>query len=715
MSTRSDREPAQQLSFLDSCDTVPENRVTSLNSSDNSNVITQISNTAGTLAAQRCQELRSSLEHHNRQYYVLDAPEVTDAEYDALFRELQSLEEQHPELRSEHSPTQRVGGAPLEKFASVTHRLPMLSLENAANEDEIREFDQRVKKMLGLSPDYQMEYICEPKMDGLAVELVYIDGLLSVASTRGDGTTGENVTENIRTIRTLPLRLTGAAIPAVLEVRGEVFLALDAFQHINAEKEENGEPPFANPRNAAAGSLRQLDSRITARRPLSIYCYAPGQCDGVDFSSHQGFLAAVSSWGLPVNPLARVTNGIEEAVSYYIGMQEQRDTLPYEIDGTVIKVDTFALQRELGEKSRSPRWAVACKFPPRQARTVIEDVLLSVGRTGVITPVAILRPVEISGVTVSRATLHNWDEIALKDIRIGDTVIVERAGDVIPAVVKVLADLRTGSELAPPPPESCPQCGSAVVHIPDEVALRCMGLSCPPQIRESIVHFASRTAMDIEGLGEKFVEQLHSLGLVQSVADIYRLTRDDFMRFDRMGDKLASNLLNAIETSKHRDLGRFIFALGIRHVGERTAKSLARAFGNLENLQRASFDELVSIRDIGATVAQSITTFFQNQNNRDVIQRMLDAGVFPTVEQKQVGGRFTGKSFVFTGTLARLTREAAQAMVEAEGGSAVGSVSRKTSYVVAGTEAGSKLVKARDLGVTVLSEEEFIAMLEQDG
>jgi DNA ligase (NAD+) len=394
-------------------------------------------------------------------------------------------------------------------------------------------------------------------------------------------------------------------------------------------------------------------------------------------------------------------------------MQQQRELLPYEIDGTVIKVDPFDLQRELGEKSRSPRWAVACKFPPRQAVTVVEDILPSVGRTGVITPVALLTPVEISGVTVSRATLHNWDEIAAKDIRIGDSVVVERAGDVIPAVVRVLAERRSGSEHIFPPPEVCPECGSAIVRIADEVALRCMGLACPPQIRESIVHFASRNAMDIEGLGDRFVEQLFTLGLVQSVADIYGLTREDFMRFERMGDKLASNLLMAIENSKQRDLGRFIFALGIRHVGERTAKSLAQAFGSLENLQRATLDELVSIRDVGATVAQSICTFFENQANREVIQRMLDAGVTPAVELKRVGGRFTGTTFVFTGGLSRFTREEAQRLVEAEGGTAVGSVSKKTGYVVAGEDAGSKLAKARELGVTVLTEEEFVALLEQ--
>ncbi len=662
----------------------------------------------------RVGELRRQLEQHNRLYYVLDAPTISDAEYDALYRELQQLEMQYPGLVSSDSPTQRVGGAALDKFSSVTHRLPMLSLENATNVGEIREFDLRVKKNLGLPTKDSISYVCEPKMDGLAVELVYIDGLLTVASTRGDGVTGEDVTENIRTIRSLPLRLSGDRIPHLLEVRGEVFLSLEAFRQINSEKEENGDAPFVNPRNAAAGSLRQLDPRITARRPLSVYCYAPGAAEGTAFQSQQEFFESIAGWGLPVNPLVRPAAGIEAAVAFYEEMQQQRESLPYEIDGTVIKVDSFAIQRELGEKSRSPRWAVACKFPPRQAITVVEDILHSVGRTGVITPVALLRPVEISGVTVSRATLHNWDEIALKDIRIGDTVVVERAGDVIPAVVKVLTDKRNGSEKPSIPPEHCPQCGSAVVRIADEVAVRCMGLACPPQFRESIMHFASRNAMDIEGLGEKFIEQLLSLGLVSSVADLYSLSRDDLMKFERMGDRLASNLLAAIENSKQRALWRFIFALGIRHVGERTAKSLAQAYGSLENLERATFDELVSIRDIGATVAQSIRTFFDNQGNIAVIRRMLEAGVTPAIEQKKVGGRFTGKSFVFTGALSRFTRDEARILVENEGGNAVGSVSKKTDYVVAGEEAGSKLAKARELGVTVLTEEEFLQLLGQE-
>ena len=664
-------------------------------------------------AAARAKELRTLLDHHNRLYYQLDAPEITDSEYDQLFRELLMLEEKFPELATADSPTQRVGGAPVGRFRTVTHGLPMLSLENAFNGEEIKsKLDARVKKELGLPGSSRISYICEPKMDGLAVELVYEQGRLVVASTRGDGVTGEDVTQNIRTLRGLPLQLTGEGVPGLLEIRGEVFLSLDAFQKMNQDREESGEPPFANPRNAAAGSLRQLDSRITARRPLSIFCYAPGRVEGEPFSSQQEFLSKAAGWGLPVNPFARLVEGVEDAVAYYLEMQELRESLPYEIDGTVIKVDSFQLQRELGEKSRSPLWAIACKFPPRQAETLLEDIILSVGRTGVITPVAQLRPVEISGVTVSRATLHNWDEMAAKDIRIGDTVIVERAGDVIPAVVRVIAERRNGSERALNPPPSCPECGSPVVRIADEVALRCMGISCPPQIRESIKHFASRGAMDIEGLGDKVVEQLLSLGLIHTVADLYRLTKDDFMRFERMGDKLASNLLAALDASKNCELPRFIYALGIRHVGERTAKSLAQAYGSLEHLEKSTIADLTSVRDIGATVAQSIVTFFSNPDNLSVIKQLLECGVNPAAVAKTVGGRLSGRNFVFTGTLTRFSREYARKLVEDQGGNVVGSVSRKTDYVVAGDEAGSKLVKARELGITVLDEDGFLSLLE---
>lgn len=662
-------------------------------------------------AERRIHELRAEIRHHDHCYYVLDRPAITDAEYDALYRELAALEREHPDLVTPDSPTRRVGGTPLDRFEQVTHRIPMLSLENAFTDGEIADFDDRVKRFLGLPAGEEIAYVCEPKMDGLAVELVYEGGRLTVGSTRGDGFVGEEVTQNLKTVKSIPLSLSCDNPPELLEVRGEVFLPLDAFQKLNSRREEDGEPPFANPRNAAAGSIRQLDPRIAAKRPLAIFCYAPGMVTGASFGTQSEFLAAIRKWGLPVNPLARQVKGVEGILAFYREMAEKRDALPYEIDGVVTKVDSFALQRELGEKSRSPRWAVAIKFPPRQAVTVVEDIVPSVGRTGVITPTAHLRPVEVSGVTVARATLHNWEEMERKDIRIGDTVVIERAGDVIPAVVKVLTDKRSGDEQFLPIPETCPECGSEVVKIPDEVAVRCMGLSCPAQIRESIIHFASRDAMDMEGLGEKYIEQLLRLGLVKNIADLYALTREHFMQFDRMGDRLAENLLNAIEASKQRELSRFIFALGIRHVGEHTAKLLATAFGSIENLERATEEELLSIREVGPQVARSIITFFHNEGNRETIRRMFGAGVRPTVEEKKVGGKFTGKTFVFTGALTRFTRDDAKRMVENEGGHAAGSVSKKTDYVVAGAEAGSKLAKARELGVTVLTEDQFLEML----
>ncbi len=665
-----------------------------------------------TTAQRRINELRQEIERHNRLYYLDDSPVITDSEYDRLFRELLELETIFPDLITSDSPTQRVGGAPLDKFVQVTHRIPMLSLENAFNPEDAAEFDDRVKRFLGLPAGKEIDYVCEPKMDGLAVELVYENGAFTIGSTRGDGVTGEDVTRNLKTVKGIPLRLMVPAPPQLLEVRGEVYLGLAAFQRLNSEREEAGEPPFANPRNAAAGAIRQLDSKITAKRPLSIFCYAPGEAAGYKFASQSEFLTAVKQWGLPVNPLIRRCCGIAEVCGYYREMAGRRETLPYEIDGVVVKVDSFALQRELGEKSRSPRWAVAWKFPPRQAETVVEDIVPQVGRTGVITPTAHLRPVEVSGVMVSRATLHNWEEMERKDIRIGDTVIVERAGDVIPAVVRVLTEKRTGGEKPLPLPAACPECGSEVVKITDEVAVRCLGLSCPAQIRESLIHFASRHAMDIDGLGDRYIEQLLGLKLVRDVADIYCLGKSDFMQFERMGDKLADNLLTAIENSKKRELSRFIFALGIRHVGEHTARLLASAFGSIENLQKSCEEELLSIREIGPQVARSITTFFNNPKNIEVIERMFQAGVRPTVEVKKVGGRFTGITFVFTGALTRFTRDEAKQLVENAGGHAAGSVSRKTDFVVAGEEAGSKLDKARELGVKVLTEEEFLGMIE---
>ncbi len=662
----------------------------------------------------RIRELRSALEHHNRLYYREDAPEITDAEYDALMRELAALEQRHPELAADDSPTMRVGSPPLEKFSPAPHRLPMLSLENALTEAEIVDFDERAKKFLGIPAESELCYVCEPKMDGLAVELVYENGSLVRGSTRGDGHVGEDVTLNLKTVRSIPLRLSAQPPPRLLEVRGEVYLPLKAFQRLNAERSDDGEAPFANPRNAAAGSLRQLDSRITARRPLSLFCYGPGQTEGREFVSQREFLDVAASWGLPVNPLVRKVSGVRGVLEFYQEMIVARDSLDYEIDGVVVKTDSFALQRELGEKSRSPRWAIAFKFPPRQAYTVVEDIVPQVGRTGALTPVAHLRPVEVSGVMVSRATLHNWEELEKKDIRIGDTVLVERAGDVIPAVVKSLAEKRTGTERKVSVPSECPECGSEIVKIPGEVAVRCLGLSCPAQIRESIIHFSSRNGMDIEGMGGKYIEQLLRLGLVRDVADIYSLTREDFMRFDRMGEKLAENLLAAIENSKGRELSRFIFALGIRHVGEHTARILASGFGSMENLMKATEGELLSLREIGPQVAASIISFFHNPRNLEVIRRMEQCGVRPRAEEKRVGGRFTGKTFVFTGTLGRLNRDEARRLVEAEGGHAAGSVSRKTDFVVAGAEAGSKLEKARTLGVRIMSEDEFLSLLQGD-
>lgn len=663
-----------------------------------------------TAAALRIAWLSREVQRHNKLYYSQDQPELTDTEYDALYRELHNLELEFPDLMAPDSPTQRVGGAPVDKFPAVRHRLPMLSLENAMEEQDIMEFDDRIKKLLGLG-SVELRYVCEPKMDGLAVELVYEQGILTVGSTRGDGQVGEEVTRNLKTIRNIPLRIMVEPPPDLFEVRGEVYLPLDAFRKLNADREENGEPPFANPRNAAAGAIRQLDSRITARRPLSLFAYAPGEVAGCNFESQAGFLDTIRQWGLPVNPLARSVTGTAGVCAYFQEMAAQRDALPYEIDGVVVKVDSYELHRELGEKSRSPRWAIAWKFPPRQAITVVERIIPSVGRTGVVTPVANLRPVEVSGVTVSRATLHNWEEVEKKDIREGDTVVVERAGDVIPAVVRVLTEHRTGAEPSTTPPAACPACGSPIARIPDEVAIRCLNLGCSAQVRESLIHFASRNAMDIEGLGEKLIDQLLRLRLATTVADLYRLTREDFMQFDRMGDKLAENLLAAIRQSTERDLARFIFALGIRHVGEHTAKLLADAFGSIENLMNAPVEELLTIREVGPQVAQSIRSFFANERNREVVAGLLDAGVRPSATSKRVGGRFTGKTFVFTGALTRFTRDAAKAMVEREGGHAAGSVSKKTDYVVAGSEAGSKLDKARSLGVPVLSEEEFLTLM----
>jgi DNA ligase (NAD+) len=552
-------------------------------------------------------------------------------------------------------------------------------------------------------------------MDGVAVELVYHEGRLELGSTRGDGTTGEKITENLKTVPTIPLVLEKGN-PPLLEVRGEVYMDLAAFQALNREREEDGQPSFANPRNAAAGSLRQLDSTVTAKRPLQICCYGVGLVEGPLPATHYQMLEQLRGWGLRVHlDKTRPARGIDEVVACYHELEAMREQLPFEIDGLVVKVNSLDLQRELGEKTRTPRWAIAWKFPPRQAETVVENIVLQVGRTGAITPVAQLRPVEVSGVTVSRASLHNWDEIARLDVRIGDRVVVERAGDVIPDVVKVLPEHRTGSERQVPLPETCPACGGPVVKLEGEVVPRCQELSCPARVLEALKHFVSRRAMDIDGLGEQTLRQLLDRGLVRSMADLYRLTREDLLGCERMGEKSSDNLLTAIAASKERPLARFLYALGIRHVGEHLARVLARQFGSLEELAAADREQLLAIHEVGPQVADSVVDFFQKERNRQILDELRQAGVVPRTEVKRAGGPLTGKTFVFTGTLVQFKRKEAQDMVEALGGRASGSVSKKTDYVVAGSEAGSKLDRARELGVAVLSEDEFRQLLERMG
>jgi len=664
-------------------------------------------------ARSRHTELSRELHRHCHLYYVLDRPEIPDTEYDRLFRELLDIERAFPELVTPDSPSQRVGAPPLDKFEPVRHSLPMLSLNNRRNEEEIREFDAQVKRFLSLPLEESVDYVCEMKMDGTAVELVYREGKLINGSTRGDGLVGEGILENLRTIPTVPLVLSPGT-PSILDVRGEVYIDTDDFQRWNRDLEENGQSTFVNPRNAAAGSLRQLDSRVTADRPLKIFCYGIGLCVGGIPSTHYELLKTLHAWGLRINlDGTRRVRGIDGVLSYYDELQAQRESLPFEIDGMVVKVDRLDWQGELGEVSRRPRWATAFKFPPRQAVTTVENIQLQVGRTGAVTPVAILTPVEISGVTVSRASLHNWDEIERLGVRVGDKVVVERAGDVIPDVVEVLTDRRTGSEIPVGIPSECPECGSPVIRLEGEVVPRCQGLSCPAQLKESIKHFASRGAMDIEGLGDRYIDQLLSLHLVASVADLYRLERDDLFRFDRMGEKLADNLLSAITLTKNRPLNRFLFALGIRHVGSHLAKVLANQFGSLEQLSNATREELLSIHEIGPQVADSVLNFFASERNREILRRLTEAGVIPQEQERRAGGPLSGKTFVFTGALT-LGRKEAQDMVEKLGGRAAGSVSKKTNYVVAGEDAGSKLEKARQLGIPVLSEEDFLEMTREE-
>ena len=662
--------------------------------------------------AARATQLREEINYHNYRYYVLDDPQIPDAEYDRLLRELQDIESRYPELITPDSPTQRVGAAPLSEFAEVRHEVPMLSLGNAFSEEEVHDFDRRVRERLQVE---SVEYTAEPKLDGLAVSLRYEDGLLVQAATRGDGYTGEDITQNVRTIETIPLRLLDRQPPAVLEVRGEVLMSKAGFEALNARQREAGEKLFANPRNAAAGSLRQLDPRITAQRPLEFFCYALGKVEGIQLPDrHDAVLARLRDMGIRVNREIRTVAGIEHCLAYYRDILARRDKLPYEIDGVVYKVNRLDWQERLGFVSRAPRWAIAHKFPAQEELTVVEAIDVQVGRTGAVTPVARLKPVFVGGVTVSNATLHNQDEIDRLDVRVGDTVIVRRAGDVIPEVVAVIKERRKGRPRRFHMPTHCPVCGSEIVRLEGEAVARCTGgLYCAAQRRESIKHFASRRAMDIEGLGDKLVEQLDEHGLIHDVADLYALRAEDVARLERMGEKSAENLIVAIEKSKRTTLPRFLFALGIRLVGEATALTLARHYGTLEAIEAASVEDLQTVPDIGPAVAESIHAFFHEAHNLEVIEKLRQRGVsWPPMEKPPAGAQpLAGRTFVLTGTLSGMTRDEAKAALQVLGAKVSGSVSKKTDYVVAGEAAGSKLARAEALGVKVLDEDEFRALL----
>lgn len=659
------------------------------------------------------ERLREQLDRHNYLYYVLDQPEISDAEYDRLLRRLEALEAAHPELRTPDSPTQRVGAAPSEKFGAVVHRRAMLSLANAMDAEEMAEFDARIKRFL--KSDEEIEYVAEVKLDGLAVELVYKDGRLATGSTRGDGVHGEDVTANIRTIRSVPLKLIKPphrTIPKLLEVRGEVIFPRRAFERLNAERIRAGEPPFANPRNAAAGSLRQLDPKVTASRPLDIFVHSPGAMEGVEFASQWEFLQGVKAMGLKTNPLSRICPGLAAVLAYWDELSEKRHELDYEADGVVAKVNSFALQERLGEVSRSPRWAVAYKFKAQQAETRVRAIEVQVGRIGSLTPVAKLEPVALAGVTISNASLHNLDEIRRKDIRAGDTVLIERAGDVIPYVVRVTKKSHPrAAEFQMP--RHCPECGGAIVHEEDEAAYFCVNANCPARMRESIRHFASKAALDIDGLGDKLVAQLVERGLVKELDDIYRLTAEQIAGLDRMGEKSAANLIAAIERSRHTTLDRVINGLGIRHVGEHTARQLAIRFRTLGELIDAGEEELLSVRDIGAEVARSIREYFAEPRNRRAVERLAELlEIAPVAVPAEGREALRGKTFVLTGGLEAMTRDEAERRILSAGGRVSASVSRKTDFVVAGADPGSKLRKAEQLGVKVLNERDFLKLLE---
>ena len=671
-----------------------------------------MSSNSPTNLAERYAYLQAELARLEHAYYVLDNPLLPDAEYDRLYRELLDIESAHPEWVSSESLSQRVGGTALKEFNSVQHIVPMLSLNNAFEDAELIAFDRRCRETLHVDV---VEYAGELKFDGLAISLRYENGVLVRAATRGDGASGEDVTANIKTIRAIPLRLIGKMIPAVLEVRGEVFMYLRDFEKMNQQAAAAGEKEFANPRNAAAGSLRQLDSKVTARRPLSFFAYGLGDLKPQSWlpSTHEELLNAYVKLGLPVCPERRVMKSVVEILDFYNEVGAKRDSLPYDIDGVVYKVNSFAEQAKLGFVSRAPRFALAHKFPAQEALTTVLGIDVQVGRTGAITPVARLAPVEVGGVTVTNATLHNEDEIKRKDVRIGDTVSVRRAGDVIPEVVSVIKDRRPADAQEFIMPIRCPVCDSHIERLADEAIARCSGgLFCGAQRKQALIHFAHRRALDIEGLGEKIVDQLVDQHLVRTPADLYRLGFTALANLERMGDKSADNLIQAIEKSRHTTLARFIFALGIRHVGETTAKDLANHYGSVHALMEASLEDLLTVNDVGPVVADSIVSFMQEAHNREVIEQLLASGMQLTVEKKEISAAVLGKTFVLTGTFPTLTRDAAKDLLEKAGAKVAGSVSKKTDYVVAGVDAGSKLTKAEDLGIAVIDEAAMLGLLK---
>ncbi len=662
-------------------------------------------------AKKQVEELRTEIERHNRLYYIDATPEITDREYDQLLNSLEELEKAFPELASPFSPTQRVGGAPLENFESVQHAVPMMSLSNTYSKEELVEFDRRIRKLI---PEKPFGYILEPKIDGVAISLRYENGELMRAVTRGDGTTGDDVTSNVRTIQSIPLRLSDMMPPAVLEVRGEIYMDTAGFAKLNEQRQEAGQEPFANPRNACAGSLKLLDPREVAKRPLDAIFYATGQLDGVSFDTHEQMLESLKNYGLRITPNYWRNPSIEDVLNLLDTLESMRHEFPFEMDGGVIKVNERGLYEDLGYTAKSPRWAVAYKYEPEQAETTLHTISIQVGRTGVLTPVAELEPVQLAGTTVKRATLHNEDEIRRKDIKIGDTVVIEKAGEIIPAVVKVVTEKRTGTEIDFAMPESCPVCGNEVEKREGEVALRCINLQCPAQVKNWLTHFASRGAMDINGLGESLVEQLVDCGLVKNPAELYALQKVEVLGLERMGEKSADNLIQGLEESKKRPFEKVLFGLGIRHVGKGAANILASEFKDIDALMAANAEKLETIRDIGPIAGKSLVEYFQSDDARRVIDQLRAAGV--NMEQAEAGGstELEGLTFVLTGSLETMTRDEGGDKIRARGGKVSSSVSKKTSYLVAGESAGSKLTKAEELGVTILNEEQFIALLGSD-